>query len=54
MLTTLLGIVILVRPSHPKNAPSRMLVTLSGIVTLVSLLAPKASEAMHVTLSGML
>ncbi len=32
MLVTLLGIVTLVRLVQPENAPSPMLVTLSGIV----------------------
>ena len=35
MLVTLLGIVTLVRPVQPWNAPDPMLVTLLGIVTLV-------------------
>ena len=40
-------------PSHPQNVPSPMLVTLSGIVTLVRLLHPQnAQSPMLVTLSG--
>ena len=40
MLVTLLGMVILVRAVHPENAALPMLVTLSGIVTLVSPVQP--------------
>ena len=36
MLVTLLGMVTLVRPSHPEKASSPMLVTLLGMVTPVS------------------
>ena len=35
MLVTLSGIVILVKPVHPRNAQLSMLVTLFGIVTVV-------------------
>ena len=35
MLVTLSGIVTLVKPLQPSNAPLPMLVTLSGIVMLV-------------------
>jgi hypothetical protein len=40
-LVTLLGIVMLVKLTHPLNVPSSILVTLSGIVTSVS---PKQPE----------
>ena len=35
MLVTLLGMVTVVKPSHPKNALSPMVVTLLGMVTEV-------------------
>ena len=41
MLVTLLGIVMLVSPEQPSNAPQPMLVTLSGIVMLVKPLQPE-------------
>ena len=41
MLVTLSGIVTLVKPLQPSNAPLPMYVTLSGIVTLVKPLHPK-------------
>ena len=37
MLVTLFGIVMLVSPEQPENAPVPMLVTLSGMVILVRL-----------------
>ncbi len=41
MLVTLLGIVTLVSPLQPENAPLPMFVTLFGIVTLVRPLQPQ-------------
>lgn len=50
MLVTLLGMVMLVRLVHLKNAQLPMLVTLSGMVMLVRLSQPKnASSPMLVT-----
>ena len=44
---------MLIKPLHPKNALSPMLVTLSGITILVKPLHPKnAYSPMLVTLSG--
>ena len=40
MLVTLSGIVMLVKPVQPENAPLPMLVTLSGIVILVRPVQP--------------
>ena len=54
MLSTLLGIVIEVKPVHSRKAQPPMLVTLLGIVTEVKLVhSRKALPPMLVTLLGM-
>jgi hypothetical protein len=52
MLVTLLPIVRFVNLKQVMNASLPMLMTLSGIVTLDKLVAPKASFPMLVTLLG--